>query len=97
MGAVRLRSQCLGLYEKEILEFIENIEDGQFTNFIDIGAADGYYAVGILSTGKYSAPWLEKTDKGESYFYQLEKNGSIGQLVVKAKKLWSIGTLTKLT
>ena len=97
-GQLDLGSQCLGLYEKEILKFIEDIDDGQFTNFIDIGAADGYYAVGILSTGKIQRSiCFEKTDKGrEAIFTNWKKNGSIGQLVVKAKANYeSIGTLTK--
>lgn len=70
----------MGLYEKEILKFIENIEDGQFTNFIDIGTADGYYAVGILSTGKIQRSiCFEETDKGrEAIFTNWKKNGSIG-------------------
>ena len=97
-GQLDLGSQCLGLYEKEILKFIENIEDGQFTNFIDIGAADGYYAVGLLSTGKIQRSiCFEKTDKGrEAIFTNWKKNGSIGQLVVKAKANFeSIATLTE--
>tara|TARA_Y100001968_G_scaffold66625_1_gene57476 strand:- start:240 stop:1073 length:834 start_codon:yes stop_codon:yes gene_type:complete len=97
-GQLDLGSQCLGLYEKEILEFIKNIEEGQFTNFIDIGAADGYYAVGILSTGKIQRSiCFEKTDEGrEAIRTNWKKNGSIGQLVVKGKaNIKSIGTLTK--
>ena len=97
-GQLDLGSQCLGLYEKEILKFIENIEDGQFTNFIDIGAADGYYAVGVLSTGKIQRSiCFEKTDKGrEAIFTNWKNNGAIGQLVVKAKANFeSIATLTE--
>ncbi len=97
-GQLDLGSQCLGLYEKEILKFIENIEDGQFTNFIDIGAADGYYAVGLLSTGKIQRSiCFEKTDKGrEAIFTNWKNNGAIGQLVVKAKANFeSIATLTE--
>ena len=97
-GQLDLGSQCLGLYEKEILKFIENIEDGQFTNFIDIGAADGYYAVGLLSTGKIQRSiCFEKTDKGrEAIFTNWKNNGAIGQLVVKAEANFeSIATLTE--
>ena len=97
-GQLDLGSQCLGLYEKEILKFIENIEDGQFTNFIDIGAADGYYAVGLLSTGKIPGSiCFEKTDKGrEAILTNWKNNGAIGQLVVKVKANFeSIATLTE--
>lgn len=45
-GKSDLGAQCLGLYEKEILDFIFSQEP--FDTFLDIGAADGYYAVGLL-------------------------------------------------
>jgi len=37
----------LGLYEQEILESLSHIGP-QYTNFIDLGAADGYYGIGEL-------------------------------------------------
>jgi hypothetical protein len=45
-GKSDLGAQCLGLYEKEILDFISS--QTPFDTFLDIGAADGYYAVGLL-------------------------------------------------
>ena len=45
-GKSDLGAQCLGLYEKEILDFISAHEP--FETFLDIGAADGYYAAGML-------------------------------------------------
>ena len=45
-GKSDLGAQCLGLYEKEILDLISS--HGPFDTFLDIGAADGYYAVGLL-------------------------------------------------
>lgn len=45
-GKSDLGAQCLGLYEKEVLDVIS--AKGPFDNFLDIGAADGYYAVGLL-------------------------------------------------
>lgn len=45
-GKSDLGAQCLGLYEKEILDLISS--HGPFDTFVDIGAADGYYAVGML-------------------------------------------------
>jgi len=45
-GKSDLGSQCLGLYEKEILTLISN--KGPYDVFLDLGAADGYYAVGML-------------------------------------------------
>ena len=49
-GRSDLGSQCLGLYEKEILELISNLNPVH--TFLDIGAADGYYAVGMLHSQK---------------------------------------------
>lgn len=47
-GELDLGSQCLGLYEKELLDYFDSIPSGKFSTFIDIGAADGYYAIGLL-------------------------------------------------
>ncbi|WP_275439854.1 hypothetical protein [Comamonas aquatica] len=38
--------------KKEILDFIKNITTHQYENFIDIGAADGYYGIGMLLAKK---------------------------------------------
>ena len=51
-GGLDLGSQCLGYYEQEILELISELPDEATRTFIDIGAADGYYAVGMLLTKK---------------------------------------------
>jgi hypothetical protein len=40
-------SMLLGLYEKEVLESLKNIPK-KYSSFINIGAADGYYGVGVL-------------------------------------------------
>jgi hypothetical protein len=45
-------SIILGQYEKEILDFIMNIPS-RFLYFVDIGAADGIYAVGLLKNEKF--------------------------------------------
>lgn len=52
-GSLDLGAMCLGEYEKEVLieleqEFKKNRKP---KTFIDIGAADGYYAVGALFSG----------------------------------------------
>ena len=47
-GEHDLASQCLGFYEKEILDKISEI--GPFDYFIDVGGADGYYAIGMLKS-----------------------------------------------
>ncbi len=40
-------SMLLGLYEKDVLDSLQNIPKN-FTTFIDLGAADGYYGIGVL-------------------------------------------------
>ena len=85
-GGSDLGSQCLGLYEKELLDLIAG-KEGAFSTFIDIGAADGYYAVGMLKSGLVSrAICFEQSQKGR---VTIEKNwilnGSPGQLSIFAK------------
>lgn len=48
-GADDLGSMTMGFYEKEILDWLSNVRSDRFRTFVDIGAADGYYAVGLLS------------------------------------------------
>lgn len=50
-GKPDLGSQCLGLYEAEILQFLTDAGVDKYRTFIDIGAADGYYAIGMLVSG----------------------------------------------
>ena len=40
-------SMLLGIYEKEVLESLQNIPK-KYKTFIDLGAADGYYGIGVL-------------------------------------------------
>ena len=40
-------SMLLGLYEKEVLESLKDIPT-KYNTFIDLGAADGYYGIGVL-------------------------------------------------
>jgi len=83
-GRLDLGSMCLGLYEKELLNFIDRISPNQFSCFIDIGAADGYYACGLLSSGKVQkAICFEQNLEGREVIQSnWEKNNSIGELLV---------------
>jgi len=54
----------LGLYEKEILDLFDNLPASHRT-FIDLGAADGYYAIGALISGKFD----------HSYCYEMSERG----------------------
>ena len=49
-GTQDLSSKLLGIYEQDILEFL-NKTKGSYKFLIDIGAADGYYVVGSVFAG----------------------------------------------
>lgn len=86
-GKSDLGSQCLGLYEKEILTHIKNSSSQSWDCFIDIGAADGYYAVGMLSSGTANrAICFELSREGRALIRDTwERNGRIGVLDVHGK------------
>ena len=44
-------AKLLGLYEKELLDYIFSIPE-EYRYLIDLGAADGYYATGMLNSGR---------------------------------------------
>ena len=83
-GKLDLGSQCLGLYEKEILDQIGSIDSNKYQTFIDIGAADGYYAIGML-TSRIAKKTIcfEQAQKGrEAISEKWKNNGSVGELLV---------------
>jgi len=86
-GQSDLGSQLLGLYEKEILDFFDMIEPGKFSSFVDLGAADGYYAVGALHTGKFlRSVCYEVSFEGQSAIKRNWKsNGAPGELLVRGE------------
>jgi hypothetical protein len=86
-GRLDLGSQCLGLYELEILDFIASITPGRFATFIDVGAADGYYAIGMLKSGLVTkAICFEQSEKGRSTIQaNWERNASPGSLEIFAE------------
>ena len=83
-GKLDLGSQCLGLYEKEILNLIESTPAGHYSTFIDIGAADGYYAIGMLVSAKINKTiCFELTEKGRAVIAENWKNNhSPGELTI---------------
>lgn len=95
-GLEDLGSQCLGLYELEVLRIIEAIAENQFKRFIDVGAADGYYTTGLLFSQKVDeALCFEQAARGRQAIrdnWQL--NGSPGSLDVRG--LASAAELSKV-
>mgnify|MGYP001177709065 CR=1 FL=1 len=86
-GKLDLGSQCLGLYEKQLLSEIEKIKPKEFSNFINIGAADGYYAIGMLMSKKIQrALCFEKSIKGRNSIIENWKlNNCVGKLEIQNK------------
>ena len=96
-GELDLGSQCFGLYEREILNIIEKITPDTYQTFIDIGAADGYYAIGILKSGKIKrAICYEQSPDGRFALKKnWEKNLKPGQLDIFGEA--NIETLRQLS
>lgn len=73
----------LGLYEKEVAEILAAALRERSV-FIDIGAADGYYAVGFLKAGlcEHSIAFEMSAKARESIRASAELNGVSGQLSI---------------
>jgi hypothetical protein len=63
-GVADRASILLGLYEKEVLESLANIPS-RHQYFIDLGAANGYYGIGVLISGICK----------KSYCYEISEHG----------------------
>lgn len=62
-GDYDLIPKILGEYEKDILEYIKYfLNDNKSVTFIDIGAADGYYAVGLARLKEINRVLAFETD-----------------------------------
>jgi hypothetical protein len=66
-GAPDKASMLLGLYEQELLIALCNDPLTEKSNFIDIGAADGYYGIGLVMAGFYKKSFcFEISEKGRN-------------------------------
>ena len=86
-GRLDLGSQCLGLYEKEVLDFFSRVSSCQFKTFIDIGAADGYYVNGVLTSSLINnVICYESSQSGrEAIDANWRINGAVGDLEIKGE------------
>ena len=76
-GAADRGSMLLGIYEREVLETLENASRGRRT-FIDIGAADGYYAVGALAANMFDqATCFEISPAGQEAILENARRNSV--------------------
>ncbi len=77
-GQTDLASKILGFYEYEVLETLTSIDKARYKNFIDLGAADGYYAVGMIHAKLFDkAICFEMSDQGRQV---IQKNVMLNDL-----------------
>jgi hypothetical protein len=55
-------SMLLGLYEQEVLTSLQTLPR-KYRYFIDIGAADGYYGIGVLVGNLFEKSWCYEVSK----------------------------------
>lgn len=74
-GAPDKASMLLGLYEQELLQELTSEPLISRSYFIDIGAADGYYGIGLVMAGHYKKSYcFEISEKGRK---TIKKNADI--------------------
>jgi hypothetical protein len=68
-------AKLLGLYEQEVCDLIAKIKTGRST-FVDLGGADGFYAVGLVATRHFE----------RSYCYEIDlaSRENLGQMAAQA-------------
>ena len=76
-------SMVLGMYEQEILQDLGNLR-GKYKTFIDLGAADGYYGIGVLVAGLFEKSYcFEISELGRAVIAQnAEINGFKEKVIV---------------
>jgi len=75
--------KLIGEYEPHIVEKLVEVSDG-YTVFVDIGASDGYFALGLVKAEFFSrAICFEKSDEDRSIIKELAKQNHIeGQIEI---------------
>ena len=87
-------SKILGLYEATVLQEIN--QSSGYETFVDIGAADGYYALGVIHRGiAKTATCFERSSIGRS---AIKRNAAINGLIDKIQVMGQadVNTLSKL-
>lgn len=64
-GKTDRAGMLLGLYEQEVLDSVKKAATTRRRSFIELGAADGYYGVGVLVSGMFD----------RSYCYEISEAG----------------------
>jgi hypothetical protein len=83
-GGADFGSMLLGLYEKEVLDYFFSPECGRFETFVDVGAADGYYAIGMLKSDRVQrAICFELSTEGQNTIAEnASANGVAGKITI---------------
>jgi len=76
-------SMMLCFYEKEVLDSLQRVP-ASYRTFIDLGAADGYYAVGVLVNNMFDRSYaFEISEEGQNLIRQnAAENGVADRIVV---------------
>ena len=79
-------SMLLGLYEQELLDSIVTLK-GKYRYLIDLGAADGYYGVGLVARNIFEKSWCyEISEVGQKSIVQNSLlNGVSDRVVVRGE------------
>ncbi len=79
--------KLIGIYERELVPVVERICKMRPSHVVDIGAAEGYYAVGLLLTGAVPrVTAFEETSAGRELIGQMARaNGVEGRLTVAGR------------
>ena len=80
-GAADRGSMLLGIYEKEVIDAVADFAQTRDI-FIDIGAADGYYAVGAVASGLFEmAICFEISQEGQAAISENAKRNGVSNRV----------------
>jgi hypothetical protein len=79
--------KLLGTYERELVPVIEEILRRRFEDVIDIGAAEGYYAVGLARALPGARVYAyEMTERGRALLAEMAKaNGVADRVLIRGK------------
>ena len=77
--------KILGCYERELHEVFEEVCQQSYSTVVDIGCAEGYYAVGLAMRLPHASVYAFDTDRGARDLCQAmaRKNGVLDRLTVK--------------
>lgn len=79
-------AMLLGLYELEVLESFKDIPSS-YNTFINVGAADGYYGVGVLAGNLFQNQYATKSARLVDKPLKKTRRSMAYQTVLKLKEL----------